>query len=303
MSLSAATASDVRSPPIDGVSGPQPLVVATLLVGNTTPTVSDVIITPSAPIATDTLTCAYRATNDVDGSPDVSTLTWTDQSGAVLGVGPTLSGSLSRGDVISCQVTADDAEDLGNTETDTVTVQNAPPSLGGCTIGPTSVRTTDDIAVLSLDQWYDADTADATPNATYVWTLNGVMDPSVTGAIFPASKTTFGDLLSVECTPDDGIDGGNPVVSNTLIIENSPPSIDDCTLSPLNPTTDEPPSRAWSVGVMPTIQRNRPLTLGTSMALRSTVRPATISTAVISKKGIQSPPPAHPMMVIYLGYR
>jgi hypothetical protein len=224
--------------PDDGISGPQSAVMASLVVGNTLPVVSGVSIAPLDPRVNDTLVCSYTF-DDVDGALDQSALAWTDQSGALIGSNPSLSGVFERDDDITCSVTANDGEEAGNSASASVTVQNTIPALDGCTISPSNPTTVDAIQVVSLDGWSDADAADSTPNATYQWSVNGVVDSAATGESYPSADTVQGDTLSLSCTPDDGIDQGNPVTSNTVLIENSAPSITDCFLSSDSPTTDE----------------------------------------------------------------
>lgn len=224
--------------PDDGISGPQAAVSASIVVGNTAPVVSAVSISPLDPLVSDTLVCSYIF-DDVDGASDQSTVAWTDQSGNLLGASTSLSASFARDDVITCSATANDGEEDGKSDSASVTIQNTAPSLSGCTIGPSNPLTVDEITVESLDGWSDDDAADTSPQAQYQWSINGVVDGTVSADSYPSANTAQGDNISLSCTPDDGIDLGNPVVSNTLTIENSAPSITDCSLSNSSPTTEE----------------------------------------------------------------
>ena len=150
-----------------------------------------------------------------------------------------LANQFVRGDEVTCSVTARDAQTDGNTISHTVEVMNSKPLLGGCTIGPATPKTTDSIVVLSLDNWSDPDPQDTTAGADYAWFVNGTLDPSQTGNSYPAASTEAGDVITVQCTANDGFDTGNTVTSNAINIDNTPPTINDCTLSSLSPTTTQ----------------------------------------------------------------
>ena len=81
-----------------------------------------------------------------------------------------------------------------------MTVENVAPELYVNALTPDNPRTLDDIAV-----HVDTFDADSDPlNVTYTWKRNGTAVPSVTGAVFPASETTRGDVIIVTITANDG---------------------------------------------------------------------------------------------------
>lgn len=224
--------------PNDGIGGPQAPVSASLTVGNTPPTVAAVTITPVSPVVTSALFCDHSY-SDVDNDSDQSTFEWTNSTGTVLGTTNTLSTGFQRGDTITCTVTSNDGAVNGNSSSDVKTIQNTAPNLGGCTIAPSAPETTDNITVVSLDNWVDPDPQDTTPGAQHTWYVNGTPDSSITGNSYPAANTQSGDSVYVSCTADDSIDTGNTVSSNVLAIANTPPSITDCTLNTTTPTTTD----------------------------------------------------------------
>jgi hypothetical protein len=99
----------------------------------------------------------------------------------------------------------------------TVTVANSAPALYVNSILPANPRTLDDVTV-------DVDVADDDQDPvtlSYVWTRNGTAVAQVTGAVYPASLTTRGDVIAVTITGDDGTVASS--VDATTAIEDTPP--------------------------------------------------------------------------------
>ena len=88
---------------------------------NTAPQVSSVVIAPSSPLESDTLTCSYTY-SDAENDPDASTIVWTINGIASIFVGSTLSSGYVAGDFVTCAVLAYDGVDYGNMGTSTVLV-------------------------------------------------------------------------------------------------------------------------------------------------------------------------------------
>ena len=91
--------------------------------------------------------------------------------------------------------------------------------------------------MVTLNGWTDADSDPV--NATYAWYVNGVLDATQTQMTYPAASTLSGDVISVQCTPFDGIDSGTPVTAPSVTINNSGPSISTCDLSTYAPSTSQ----------------------------------------------------------------
>jgi hypothetical protein len=90
---------------------------------NTAPQVSSVMIAPSSPLESDTLTCSYTY-SDAENDPDASTIVWTINGIASIFVGSTLSSGYVAGDFVTCAVLAYDGMDYGNMGTSTVLVDS-----------------------------------------------------------------------------------------------------------------------------------------------------------------------------------
>jgi hypothetical protein len=113
----------------------------------------------------------------------------------------------------------------------TVVASNNPPEVSGVSISPDPASTNDVISV-------SASTSDADGDAvtlSYSWLVNG-------NAISETGNTHSGfdksDLIQVEVTPNDGTVDGATVVSNTITISNTPPSITSVAISPSSLNND-----------------------------------------------------------------
>lgn len=98
-----------------------------------------------------------------------------------------------------------------------VSVENGAPYVTINSVLPANPRTRDD---LTLDaQTFDPDSDPLT--VTYTWKRNGTVVPSVTGAVFPESETTRGDVIAVTIAANDGT--VTTSVDATTTIEDTPP--------------------------------------------------------------------------------
>jgi hypothetical protein len=206
----------------DGASGE-----AEITVDNSPPVLSTPTISPSPTVSSsDTLTCSASAT-DADGdTPDVS-YAWSSASGS-LGSGSSLTlstSTVSTGDVVTCTVTATDDEGASASASASVTVTNGVPSVASVSISPDPAYALDTLTC-AYSGYSDADgDADA---STIAWTVGGVAAGS--GATL-GGAVSRGDAVTCTVTPFDGIDTGTPV-SDSLVISNSPPELDEVTLGP-----------------------------------------------------------------------
>ncbi|MBT3219643.1 MAG: hypothetical protein HN348_11175, partial [Proteobacteria bacterium] len=101
------------------------------------------------------------------------------------------------------------------------TIENTPPTISGCTVGPSLPRTGDDI-LASTSGWLDPDGDGEQYN--YRWYRNNSLDSSVTTSTYPSSKTQRDYDIRVECIPTDGIDTGPAQPSGTVTVINTTPT-------------------------------------------------------------------------------
>ena len=148
------------------------------------------------------------------------TYSWTVDGTPINESSDTLSGPFAYDQLLSCMVTADDGLTTGSA-TANVTVSNTAPVVDSVSID-SSAYTNDTIsasAVLS-----DIDAAQST-SANYDWYVNG-------SSVQNGSSTTLDgtvhfdrdDEVYVVVTPNDGIEDGTPLQSNTLTISNTSPT-------------------------------------------------------------------------------
>lgn len=221
--------------PSDGID-PGSVVTASIAIANALPEASGVSIAPASPTVTDTLDCSYTFSDD-DGDADDSTMEWTDSSGAVLGSGASLSsGAFARGDEVTCTVTPMDNEASGTPQSASVTIENTLPSVSDVTVQSTTNADGDNDASTAvtadeLECTWTFDDADGDgDNSTVAW-----MDGS--GASLGATSTlsgsfVFGDTVTCEVSPDDGVSGPQSVQSASLVIGNTAPSQPSVEITP-----------------------------------------------------------------------
>ncbi len=114
---------------------------------NTAPSVSNVVISPTSPTETDTLTCTYIY-NDPDMDPDASTIQWSVNGVAIAGATTdTLSSGYATADFVTCAVTAFDGTVSGNTGTMSILIMSSASSGGG---GLPSVGVVGTIAAIAI---------------------------------------------------------------------------------------------------------------------------------------------------------
>jgi len=214
-----ATATDT-----DGGTGS---VNASVVVENTNPVVDSVSISPSSGVTTnETLTCSATASDEDVGTPTLS-YAWSNGStslgtGSSLTLTPTTS---SPGDDITCTATATDADGGSDSDGIAVTVMNSAPGVSSVSISPDPAYAADTLTC-SYSGFSDPD-GDADVSS-YAWTVGGM---AAGRASVLSGAFVGGDSVACMVTPSDGTDTGTPV-SNSLVISNTPPLLDDVTLTP-----------------------------------------------------------------------
>lgn len=204
--------------PHDGTESGTP-VVATVTVGNTAPTITEVTLDPDPPRTDAPITCSWSGFVDVDGDPDVSTAAW-EVNGVDVGSGTTLPVSVTPGETVTCTVTPFDGQDAGDPMSASAVVANGVPSLASVSIAPDPPYTDDTVTATATGE---SDPEGDPVTLNYAWYVAGILVPGQTGTTLDGALFSRGESVQVEVTPFDGTDAGPPVWSNTLIVANSAP--------------------------------------------------------------------------------
>ncbi len=214
---------------------------ASVLVDDTSPSIVSVSVSPDPAYADDTLTCSYSGYSDPDGDPDQSTYAWTI-NGTAAGSSATLSGGFVGGDSVACTVTPFDGTDTGAPVSDSLVVANSAPELDDVTLSPSPA--------------WEGSTFTCTPGTAadidgdsivfgYAWDVEGV-DPGVSGSTLSSAYFDRDEIVTCTVTPSDGADDGLPVLSNSVMVSNSAPSIASVSISPSSPTGADTLSCSYS---------------------------------------------------------
>jgi hypothetical protein len=115
--------------------------------------------------------------------------------------------------------------------TASVLIVNTAPSLS-ISLDPAEPSTNDAVSVIAETSDADGDSV----SLSYVWTKNGVETTGIGWALSP-DLTEIGDTWSVAVTPDDGEMSGEPRSASFSVV-NSPPSVQDIEILPIDPVTD-----------------------------------------------------------------
>ena len=207
--------------PFDGVDAGIP-VSDSVVIGNTPPVVTGVEILPESDVtATTVLSCTATAT-DADGDTPTIVLDWSIEgfgvgTGASLDLGTTAT---VRGEVVTCTATATDLEGVTATGTDAVEVMNTAPELDSVTLSPEVIFTNDLVTASAAGSDADGDSL----SFTYRWWVNGIEVSETSDALNGTAFFGKHDEVWVEVTPSDGVDLGDPVMSGSRMVSNTPPT-------------------------------------------------------------------------------
>jgi hypothetical protein len=211
-----------------------PAATASILVLNTPPVLETVTLSPIDPLTTDTLNCMATGTVDSDGDTVTLSTVWTVDGSPVDTGSDTLGPEdFNPGSFISCAVTPDDGEALGDTLSSSVVRVNVPPVLHSVSISPEMPTVEDTLScVVGLMTDSDGDPV----SHSIKWFINGI-DVGVTAESLDAGWFAKDDEIHCEATPDDGYESGASLSADAVTVENAVPAITDVSLSPETATT------------------------------------------------------------------
>ncbi|UCE38329.1 MAG: right-handed parallel beta-helix repeat-containing protein [Thermoplasmata archaeon] len=217
-----------------------------IIIGNTPPSVSNVIINPQNPDTTDELTVEYDYYDEDDDDESIDTIikwyrkrvgdlefTYTGHQGKILS-----SSFTTKGEEWKCVVTPHDSLDYGSNVNSSleVTILNSPPIASDVYISPSEPTTQYDLVANYEYSDLDSDSEDGT---TIMWYRDGVQMTTLANALtVPSDETQKDQVWYFIVQPKDGFDFGDPIQSPEITIQNSPPTAVDLSISPSPPLGD-----------------------------------------------------------------
>ena len=198
-------------------------------IGNSAPQITSLAITPTDPVATDTLTCT-GSSEDVDGDSLTESHIWENQNtGITLGTSSTITLSsltASPGDTLSCTYSIDDGTSSVS-QTEYTTIANQDPVISTVGISPSVFYNDAEItcipAITELDQ--------ESYTTSYSWSNDTQGSLLGSGDTLQLSDVTAipGDEIACTVTVEDA-SGGITSSSSAIAVDNRAPSMDSVSL-------------------------------------------------------------------------
>ncbi|MEC7983593.1 MAG: hypothetical protein VX278_00435 [Myxococcota bacterium] len=199
-----------------------------VLVVNTPPQITAIGMNPQSPSAQEPIECTVLA-EDLDGDSFSVQYSWfldgvlQTESSNVFSQ-PRLSSS-----TVECTASVSDAEDTGNSMSASVSIVNSPPVIHSLSITTPQTPTTN--ALLSAEiQASDID--DDSLIVYFDWYVDGLLVKTGLGATL-SGEDHFdkNEEVIVVATADDGLNSSLSVASDPILIENTPPTQPEISLS------------------------------------------------------------------------
>jgi hypothetical protein len=132
-------------------------------------------------------------------------------------------------DVIWSNTTCPDGSNSdGNGETCEDNLINTPPVVSSVDLSPTmATKASTMICTPTM-----SDVEGQTLGANYSWFVNGALQGAEITNTLTSANFSRGDTIQCRVIASDGFDDSEPVLSNTVVILNSPPNISSVTLEP-----------------------------------------------------------------------
>ncbi len=211
---------------------------------NQPPSASNALLTPTGAKTADDLTLAYSFSDPDGDSESGTTITWYRDSIALpQGTIPAMvvdAAQTSKNQQWYAEITPSDGQDSGATITsNTVTIQNTPPTFTTPVISPSQPTTDDDLIFSQTNSDADQDTI----TTETLWYLNGALVSELNNELsVPSLATRDGDEWYVEVRITDSEDTTQWQTSQTITIGssepvNTQPTVSSLSIQPLNPTT------------------------------------------------------------------
>ncbi|NMC04064.1 MAG: hypothetical protein GYA24_02570, partial [Candidatus Lokiarchaeota archaeon] len=219
----------------DGILNSSTSLIETVEILNSAPSISGVGISPWSPLTTDNLTASAINALDINDDPISFTYRWF-RNGTILGVTTNVLPSLffDKWDVVTCEITPHDSI-AGIPRNGSVIIVNTPPSISSVSLSPGIAYKNTPLSA-TITGWSDADGDLA--SYFYKWYVSG-SPVATTASVLDPIYFNKGDIVYCVVTPNDGEINGTTIISNTVIIQNSPPSISNVSITPALAHTDD----------------------------------------------------------------
>ena len=218
-------------------SGEQATSVASVVVNNSSPELTNISITPSAQVTSNTTLNCTVTVSDPDGETLTPSYSWAN-AGVTIGTGDTItldSNMVQPTDTVTCTATVTDSYGATESMETSVTVDNTQPIIASVSITP-GLAYNDDL--LSCQATASDDDGQAL-TTTYTWsnTTQGTLLGS--GPSISLDSTLANNTDTIECLASVSDSLGAPVSSATsIVLENRAPTTPTVTISPSSAYVD-----------------------------------------------------------------
>ncbi|MHA2096209.1 MAG: hypothetical protein ACW98F_16440 [Candidatus Hodarchaeales archaeon] len=216
----------------------------TATIMNSIPEVSNLSITPDFPKATHDLTASYSF-YDADNDLDNSLIRWYLWGGTEWVLQPSLNDSITvpsnfitKDEAWKFSIQPNDGTSFGSQENSPATlIYNSAPTVSNLQITPSFPSTIIDL--IANYTFYDPD-SDNEFGTQILWYKNGVLQPNLNDSqVIDSINTEKGDNWYFEVHPSDSENYGNWVSSPNVTIINTPPTVSNIQIIPVDAKTDD----------------------------------------------------------------
>jgi len=213
-----------------------------VIITNTAPFVSDLIITPSYPKTEHILSIAYNYSDADSDLESGSYIRWykNEEEQPTYENQTTIPAfATTKGETWYFTIEPSDGSNLGDLQTSPITtIMNTAPSANDLTIIPNSPMTGQ---ILIVNYTYNDADADPEIGTEILWYKDGVLQEILSGSnTVAANYTGKGQVWHYKARPSDGSDFGNWVgCLNNVTIGNSAPTASSLTITPTSPKTGD----------------------------------------------------------------